>query len=110
MRLTRAPLEFAVARTAARTCAGLALRGPDGSVAVSIEAIAIEYRTASFFFCLAVLCLHIVLITYAWGAGEPLATKVMLTLLSLYSLHAILNQALAVGRLFRVETVRCARG
>ncbi|KAJ1637333.1 hypothetical protein T492DRAFT_315908 [Pavlovales sp. CCMP2436] len=59
---------------------GLALRGPDGSMRVAVEACSIEYRTACFFLFLAVTIFHITLVLFAWGdiEREPYA-KWMIT-------------------------------
>jgi hypothetical protein len=75
-------------------------------VHVAVEYIQIEYRTASFFFALAVITFHLCLIGYAWGYGPPLVTKLLLTALAIYSLHLTLLHSRETSRRFWVDMVR----
>mmetsp|Transcript_12375 Transcript_12375/g.28921 ORF Transcript_12375/g.28921 Transcript_12375/m.28921 type:complete len:215 (+) Transcript_12375:63-707(+) len=84
---------------------GLALRGPDGSVHVAIEYIALEYKTASFFFLMAVLCLHLVVLAYAWAGRLLIVTRLMLTALTIYSLYAIFHTSLLTAQQFHISQV-----
>ncbi|KAG8467307.1 hypothetical protein KFE25_000623 [Diacronema lutheri] len=89
---------------------GLALRGPDGSVAIALDAIAIEYRTASFFFAIAIVSVHAVVITYAFGkvarrTSAAVTISVILTMLSVYSLHLLYHHAMLIGERFRIDEV-----
>mmetsp|Transcript_1016 Transcript_1016/g.2888 ORF Transcript_1016/g.2888 Transcript_1016/m.2888 type:complete len:196 (+) Transcript_1016:91-678(+) len=79
---------------------GLALRGPDGSVHVAIEAMMLEYRTACFYFGLAVVAFHLMVITYAWGGFPMIASKVALTVIEIATLVLIIVQARHVVRRF----------
>jgi len=84
---------------------GLALRGPDGSVHIAVEAIMVEYRTGCFYFGCGVIALHLVVVTYAWGGFPMLASKLALTALMLISITLIFFQARVVARRFYVHEV-----
>jgi hypothetical protein len=78
-------------------------------VHVAIEHITVEYRTASFFFAIAITCFHFAVVVYVWGSGPPLATKVMLTCLAAYSLFQIAKYSIDTSKQFWVEKVHAHR-
>jgi len=77
---------------------GLALRGPDGSVHVALEHLGRDYRTALFFFAVAIAIFHVLLVAYAFGDFDLLVTKLGLTACAAASLGSICSQT---GRLYR---------
>mmetsp|Transcript_19070 Transcript_19070/g.47598 ORF Transcript_19070/g.47598 Transcript_19070/m.47598 type:complete len:486 (+) Transcript_19070:51-1508(+) len=90
---------------------GLALRGPDGSMRVAVEACSIEYRTACFFLFLAVTIFHITLVLFAWGdiEREPYA-KWMITFGAIGSFILLRAEARKIYHAFWVEPSESVTG
>jgi len=72
---------------------GLALRGPNGSMHIAIDAIVAEYRQGLLLYGGALTVFHGLLLSYAWGDFDWVLTKVGVTVVGVCSYSLVVRHA-----------------
>ena len=89
---------------------GLALRGPDGSMHVAIDAMIGEYRTAFFQLLLGLLALHLSVASFCWLSLESIIQTILLTLCIFGALVFELRYVRTVFKRFQLPSAATVTG